>query len=244
METKTAAIIVIGNEILSGKVTDSNANFFIKHLRDCGVAVKLVVTIPDEIPVIADTLRRVSNGNYDVVFTSGGIGPTHDDVTMAGIAEGLGVPLVRNPMFEKMLRDFYKDKVNEHLLKMADIPEGVELIPAPGLFVPVVKLKNVYIFPGDPTLLEKKFIALKEHFRVSPFYLKRLYTWKQEGDIAQLMHDAEAKFSDVSIGSYPLYANKEYNVQITMESKNESQLQQALDYFLQHIPQKDIIKVE
>lgn len=244
MKTTTAALVIIGNELLSGKVTDSNANFFIKHLRECGVAVKIVVTLPDEIPVIAEHIAKVSNGDYDIVFTSGGVGPTHDDVTMEGIAKGLGVPLVRNAYFEKLIRDYYKEKINDHLLKMADVPDGAEMIPAPGLFVPVVKVKNVYILPGDPTLLEKKFLSLKETFRCPSFHLKRIYTWKHEGDIAQLMHDAEKKFPDVAVGSYPLFGNSAYNVQITLESKNEEHLNNALSLFIEHIPEKDIVKVE
>lgn len=243
-KTSTAALIIIGNELLSGKVTDSNANFFVKHLRECGVAVKLSLTLPDEIPVIADYISKVSGAGYDMVFTSGGVGPTHDDVTMEGIAKGLGVKLVRNAHFEKLIRDFYKEKINDHLLKMADIPDGAELIPAPGLFVPVVKVKNVYILPGDPALLEKKFLALKETFRCAPFYLKRLYTWKHEGEIAQLMHDAEKQYPDVAIGSYPLFGNSAYNVQVTLESKNQEHLNSVLLLFLQHIPEKDIVKVE
>lgn len=244
MKTATAALVIIGNELLSGKVTDSNANFFIKHLRECGVAVKIVVTLPDEIPVIAEYIAQASNGSYDYVFTSGGVGPTHDDVTMEGIAKGLGVKLVRNTHFEKLISDFYKEKINDHLLKMADVPEGAEMIPAPGLFVPVVKVKNVYILPGDPALLEKKFLSLKETFRCAPFHLKRIYTWKQEGDIAQLMYDAEKLYPDVAIGSYPLFGNSSYNVQVTLESKNIDHLNKAFSLFLEHIPEKDIVKVE
>ena len=121
----TAGIIIIGNEILSGKVTDTNAPFLTRELRALGVDLKRILTIPDELDEIAEAVREFGP-RYDVVFTSGGVGPTHDDVTMEGIARGLGRPLIRHPMIESRLRDFYKEHVNDARLKMSEVPEGAE----------------------------------------------------------------------------------------------------------------------
>src|SRR5262245_66660028 len=120
-----AAIIVSGNEILSGKVVDTNAPFLTRELRAIGVTLKRILTIPDEVDDIAEAVKEF-RPRYDVVFTSGGVGPTHDDVTMAGIATGLGRPLVRHPAIESRLREFYKEHVTDARLQMSEVPEGPE----------------------------------------------------------------------------------------------------------------------
>jgi molybdenum cofactor synthesis domain-containing protein len=133
-----AAIIVIGNEILSGKVLDTNAPFLTRELRAIGVTLKRILTIPDEVDEIAVAVKEF-RPRYDVVFTSGGVGPTHDDVTMEGIAKGLGRRLVRHPAIETRLREFYKEHVNDARLKMSEVPEGAELLVDGRLGFPTVK---------------------------------------------------------------------------------------------------------
>src|SRR5437870_522164 len=123
MRDKTAAIIVIGNEILSGKVIDTNAVFLTRELRTLGVTLRRVLVIPDEVETIAEAIRMYQRA-VDVIFTSGGVGPTHDDVTMAGIARGLGRRVVRHPLLEQKIREFSGDKINDARLKMAEVPEG------------------------------------------------------------------------------------------------------------------------
>src|SRR5215475_11502923 len=123
MRDKTAAIVVIGNEILSGKVVDTNAAFLTRELRALGVTLRRVLVIPDEVDTIAETISACRQA-YDVIFTSGGVGPTHDDVTMAGIAQGLGRRVIRHPLLEQKIREFSGDRINEARLKMAEAPEG------------------------------------------------------------------------------------------------------------------------
>src|SRR6059058_4492948 len=123
---KTAGIVLIGNEILSGKVVDANAAYLCRELRQLGVDVRRITVIPDEIQLIAATVSEFSR-SFDVVFTSGGVGPTHDDVTVEGVARAFGSPVVRHPTLVALLRDFYKDDLNEARLKMAEVPDGAEL---------------------------------------------------------------------------------------------------------------------
>jgi molybdenum cofactor synthesis domain-containing protein len=117
---RTAGLIVVGNEILSGKVIDSNAPFLARELRTIGVELRRIVTIPDEVEEIAAAVREFRE-RFDVVFTSGGVGPTHDDVTIAGVARGVGRAVVRHPEIDRRLREFFKDKANEARLKMAKV---------------------------------------------------------------------------------------------------------------------------
>src|SRR5437762_7994968 len=167
---RTAGIILIGNEILSGKVVDANASYLCRELRALGVEVRKISVIPDEVELIAFEVGEHSRA-FDVVFTSGGVGPTHDDVTIEGVARGLGVPVVRDPRLVRVLEGFHKGRLNEARLKMAEVPEGAELMAGEELAFPAVLVRNIYVLPGVPEIFRQKFGALRERFRESPFYL-------------------------------------------------------------------------
>src|SRR5881409_2569553 len=161
---RTAGIIVIGNEILSGKVVDTNSPYLTRELRKLGVTVRRILTIPDELDEIAAAVATFHR-TYDVVFTSGGVGPTHDDVTIEGVARGLGVRVVRDPGLQTRLEEAFSGKPNDARLRMADVPEGAELLAPDPLIVPVVAIRNVFVFPGVPEIFRRKFDAIKERFR-------------------------------------------------------------------------------
>src|SRR5262249_18099414 len=172
--SKTAGIIVIGNEILSGKTRDENSPYLVRELRDLGVDVRKISIIPDELAFISDEVRIFSN-SYDHVFTTGGVGPTHDDLTMEAIAGSFGRRIHRHPDLEASIRHFYSLELIDGNLRMADIPEGARLVGGKGMWFPVVAVENVYIFPGVPEILRKKFERIKETFREAPFYLLEVY---------------------------------------------------------------------
>ena len=140
----TAAIVVIGDEILSGKFVEENAAYLIPALRDLGVALRRIEVVPDQLDDIAEAVRRAAE-RHDHVFTSGGVGPTHDDLTMAGIARAFGVEVVRHPELERLLRSFYGAKLEERNLRMAEVPAGAELVAADHPAWPVARFRNVYI---------------------------------------------------------------------------------------------------
>jgi len=224
---RTAAIVVVGNEILSGKVEEKNAAYLSKELLSLGVTLRCIVVVPDEVPVIAEAVKRLAQ-EHPVVFTSGGVGPTHDDVTVEGVATAFKRPLVRNAAMEEALNDVYGGNANEHVLSMADIPEGTEIIMGPGLRVPVLRLENVYIFPGIPELFQNKFEAIRDQFRSEPFFLECVYTQLDESSIAQALEHITKECPDVGVGSYPAWDNPHYRVKVTLESKQEPQVQKAL----------------
>jgi len=238
-----AAIIVIGNEILSGKVVDTNAPFLTRELRAIGVTLKRILTIPDEIDVIADAVREF-RPRYDVVFTSGGVGPTHDDVTMEGVAKGLDRRVVRHPVIEGRLREFYKEHVNDARLKMAEVPEGSELLVDGRLGFPTVKCENFYILPGIPELFEQKFEALRERFSATPYTMRVVYTREGEGSIAEHLNATLAAFPELLLGSYPKLSHPEYTVKLTLESKDPEYVDRALAHLLQLLPAEAIVRTE
>src|SRR4030066_1541149 len=133
--TRTAGIIIIGDEILSGKVQDSNSFYLATELRKLGVSLMRISVIPDNTEVIGNEAMKFS-GQYDFVFTSGGVGPTHDDVTMAGIARGFDVKLAMHAEIKNILTARYKNNLNSVVIKMAEIPEGAEVYFKDGMRFP------------------------------------------------------------------------------------------------------------
>lgn len=226
MSIPTAAILVIGDEILSGKTEDRNARLLIGQLRELGVALQRIVVVPDDVDTVAKMTRELSAG-FDHVFTSGGVGPTHDDVTLVGIAKAFDIPIVRHPSLEARIRSYFGDATDESRLRMADMPEGSELIETAEMRWPVLQCRNVYILPGVPELFEKKFMAIRERFRVSPFSVRVLYTFQDEFDFAAELTAVADAHPLVGIGSYPNYSSDEYRVKLTLESKDRAALETA-----------------
>lgn len=240
---KTAGIIIIGNEILSGKVHDENSFYLACELRSLGVDVRRISVIPDERGVIGTEAAAFSE-KYDYVFTSGGVGPTHDDVTMAGIAEGFGVELVRNDEIHHILRLRYRKPLNDAILKMTEVPQGAEIIFSEGMRFPVVFFRNIFIFPGIPEYLKNKFSMIRERFRSSTFHLKRLYLNSHESSLAAILNMVVAGHADVTFGSYPVLGKPDYRVIITAESRSGESLDRALNELLDRLPGDVVTRIE
>jgi FAD synthetase len=225
----TAGIILIGDEILSGKVRDENAAFLIGELRALGVRLCRVTTIPDVLEDIAATVGELA-GRFDHVFTSGGVGPTHDDLTMAGVARAFGTRVIRHAELEALLRGYYGPRLQERNLRMADVPEGAHFVhgdATPGW--PVVAMGNVYILPGVPELFRKKFASIRERFRERPFHLRQVFTTSEEGHIAHELDRIVAAYAAVQVGSYPTFSSPEYKVKVTIEGKDADAVTAACD---------------
>src|SRR5437762_5085285 len=224
--SKTAGIIVIGNEILSGKMRDENSPYLVRELRDLGVEVRKISVIPDELDFISDEVWKFST-SYDYVFTTGGVGPTHDDLTMDGIGRAFGQRILRHPDLEATLRHYYTEDLVDGNLRMADIPEGARLVGGKGMWFPVVAVENVYIFPGVPEILQRKFERIKESFREAPFHLREVFLKADEGQIAGILHRVLADFPELLLGSYPYFDNPVYSIKLTLESKDAGYLERA-----------------
>jgi molybdenum cofactor synthesis domain-containing protein len=245
----TAGIVIIGDEILSGKFVEENAAYLIGELRQLGVDLRRIVTIPDELDDIAATVRDAS-ARFDHVFTSGGIGPTHDDLTIAGIARGFGTTVVRAPELELRVRAYWGDRLVETNLRLADIPAGAELVygerGAEGrdnVVWPVVAYRNVYILPGVPALFRKKFADIRDRFRVTPATTARVYLDADEGEIANDLDAVVAAFPGVKLGSYPRIHEVEFKVLITLEGRDPVEVAAAFAKLVERLG-KRVVKVE
>src|SRR5580692_6041520 len=190
-----AAILLIGNELLSGKVEDENARYLTRELRALGVTLAR-----DEIAATVRTLYA----RYDHVFTSGGVGPTHDDVTLAAVGAAFGMTIARNAELEGLLRARAGAGLHERDLRMADIPTGARLEygpGGPGSTWPVVVVANVWVLPGVPSIFRRKFETVRELFRAPPIHARAVYSRESEGPIAGALDDVVAAFPTVEVGS-------------------------------------------
>jgi molybdenum cofactor synthesis domain-containing protein len=241
--TRTAGIVLIGNEILSGKVVDANAAYLCRELRQLGVDVRRITVIPDEVDLIAATVGEFSR-TFDVVFTSGGVGPTHDDVTIEGVARAFDTGVVRHPELVRLLDGYYKGDLNEARLKMAEVPNGAELFAAGTLRFPAIVVRNTYVLPGVPEIFRQKFEALKERFRESPFHLCCVFVSVGEGLLADHLNAVLERHPDLLLGSYPEFSNPEYKVKVTLESKDRAYLDRAVEDLLGRLDADCVVKVQ
>jgi molybdopterin-biosynthesis enzyme MoeA-like protein len=169
------------------------------------------------------------------VFTSGGVGPTHDDVTLRAVADAFGMEVVRNPELERLLRAGYGDNLHERDLVMADIPAGARLEYGPGrpggemrAPWPVIAVRNVFVLPGVPSIFRRKFEAMRELFRAGPIHGRALYSRAGEGYIAGALDEAVAAFPEVEIGSYPHPEARDYRVKITIDGRDGARVDEVL----------------
>ncbi len=243
-EHRTAGVIVIGNEILSGKVRDENSPFLASELRRLGVSLRRIDVVPDEIDLIAEATARHSR-SYDFVFTSGGVGPTHDDRTIEGVATAFGQRVVRNALLVDLLKRYYGPRTTEVVLKMADVPEEAEIFYDDGIQLPVVTVRNVTVFPGVPDLLRQEFLSIQNRFATAPFISRRVYLRALESDIAPVLDKVEQAFQQVDLGSYPVFdVDLPYKVMLTFDSKNAAAVDAAIARLLEQLPSDHIQHVE
>jgi len=239
----SAGLLIIGNEILSGKIVDTNSPFLAAELRSLGVDLERILTIPDVIDTIAEDAAAMSKA-FDHVFTSGGIGPTHDDVTMEGVAQAFGREVVLNEGICDRIERAQKAPLNDAMKKMAMLPEGAVVVDAGDLWFPVVVVENVHIFPGIPQLFEKKFLAIRHRFSGVPFKLTRIYVTRYESEIADDLHELLREFPELMLGSYPRIGEPDYRVMLTLESRDDDYLSRATRSLCDRLPQETIHKIE
>ena len=240
----TAAILIIGNEILSAKVRDENGPFLAGELRALGVDLRRIETVPDEIPLIVDALHRcLSSGAH--VFTSGGIGPTHDDVTIAAIAQAYGVPVVHDDRTLRLLEGYYGIKLNAARRRLAEIPQGGRAEFHEGYSFPVLSIDRVTIFPGVPQLLRDGFSRIRERFRQAPIFSSAIYFAIGEGALAEHLDATVARFPAVAIGSYPRFDEGcDHKVKVTFDARAAEEVRAALAFLKARIPATAIVREE
>jgi molybdenum cofactor synthesis domain-containing protein len=243
---RTAAILVIGNEVLSGKVREENASYAIPRLRELGVDLRRIAVVPDEVPAIAAEV--VAGRSYDHLFCSGGIGPTHDDVTVEAVASALGVPVERSQQLEELVRGHHQERhgdgpLPEAALRLARVPRGARLISRADIWYPIIAVGETYLLPGVPMLFRLQFDALADRFRDSPFFLRALYLSAGEVEITARLDAVVARHPGVSIGSYPRFdAEADYRVKLTAESRDQAQVERAFDDLRASMPEGSILR--
>ena len=228
----TAAIIVIGDEILNGRTADKNINWLAKVLYDRGIKLVEARVIGDDETLIIETVKTLSAA-CDMVFTSGGIGPTHDDITTATIAKAFGVPVIRHPEADQRLIDHYKDTdldYNAARQKMADVPEGAVLIDNPVSAAPGYSIDNVFVLPGVPSILQAMVENMGDQLPGGvKAYRLTVQTEVGEGTLASGLAEIEGRFNGISIGSYPWFKPGQYGTAIVVSGLIEADVNAAAE---------------
>ncbi len=221
----TAAVIIIGNEILSGRTRDANLAFFGRRCDELGIRLVEARVIPDNEEVIINTVNECRR-KQDYVFTTGGIGPTHDDITSASIARAFGVGVERNPHAVAAMNKYYPPgKLNDARLKMADVPQGAVLIDNPVSGAPGFRMENVFVFPGVPSITREMFEGITDQLTGGqPILSASIRTNLTEGAIAGDLGRIQNLAPEVSIGSYPYFRDGKPGVNLVVRSTEPDRL--------------------
>lgn len=232
----TAAALAIGNELLSGKVREANLHALAVTLRGLGVRLCRAHLIEDELEGIAHEVRELS-ARYDVLFTSGGIGPTHDDLTVAGVAAAFGVPVEHHPDLLAMLERTYGDRLTEAHLEMARVPRGAELFATSDVHWPTIVVDNVWILPGVPEIFQMKLDVVRTYLRgPAEFASRALFTLLEEAELKPLLDRIVREHPEVEVGSYPKWFEPSYRTKITFDGRDRDAVERAFDALVALLP--------
>jgi molybdopterin-biosynthesis enzyme MoeA-like protein len=235
--TVAAAALVIGNEILSGKVEEANVTPLARTLRGLGILLRRVVVVMDDVDTIAREVRELS-GSHDWLFTSGGVGPTHDDVTVEGVARAFGVGVVSSAPMEAMLRAHYRERCTPGHLRMALVPEGAALETTAEVPWPTIRLRNTWLLPGIPEVFRMKLPVVVARIGGGGlgFVSHAVYVALDEGVLKPTLDMIVADFADVSVGSYPKWQDPSYKTKVTFDGRDEARVLGARDALVALLP--------
>jgi molybdenum cofactor synthesis domain-containing protein len=247
VNTPTAILVVVGNEVLSAKVQDENGPWAARRLRDLGVQLLAIHTVADRMDDIADVVDR-SRRRADWVFTSGGVGPTHDDITVAAVARALGCALRRHEALAEAIRAIHRRhhagaEPPEAALRMADVPEGTRLLGDPSY--PTIAVENVVMLPGPPQFFRFQFDKVAGVLQAAPFRLACVYLGVGEAGVAAILDRVARDHPGVDIGSYPRFDDgADHRVKVTIESKDPASVDAALAALLAALPAGAVVRTE
>jgi molybdenum cofactor synthesis domain-containing protein len=232
---RQAAVVVVGNEVLSGDVTDHNGIWLCRELAAIGVDVGIVMTLPDDELLLAEYLRQVG-ARYRPVFVTGGIGTTLDDVTRQAVARAAGVPLVVRPDVVAHLERLIGRTLTPVLQRLAELPDGCELIPNRIGRAPGFTIGPFVVFPGVPEMLRDMFPLVAGRYRGAPLLRRTLFTSRRESEIATLLEELATRVPGLGIGSYPKGDQERTWVEIVLKSHDESKLEAAASWLAERLP--------
>jgi molybdenum cofactor synthesis domain-containing protein len=237
-------MLVIGNEILTGKIAEANLSVLARSLRRLGVALRRVVMVLDDIETIAREVRELSAA-HDWLFTSGGVGPTHDDVTVEAVANAFGVEVITSVEMKAMLEAHYKERLTEGHLRMALIPEGAVLETTEEIRWPTIRIRNTWVMPGVPEVFQMKIPVIEARVgRADPFVSHAVYTKMDEGDLKPLLDKVVAAFPGVEVGSYPKWSEPAYRTKLTFDGRDDPLVLRARDAFIASLPPNEPQRVD
>jgi molybdenum cofactor synthesis domain-containing protein len=241
-DTPTAAALVIGNEILSGKVEEANVALLARALRRLGVLLRRVVVVMDDVDTIAREVSALAPA-HDWLFTSGGVGPTHDDVTIEAVAQAFGVPVVSSPEMEAMLRAHYGERCTEGHLRMALVPRGAALEVTQEIAWPTIRMGNTWLLPGIPEVFRMKLEVVASHLGralgtggARAFVSHAVYVKMDEGVLKPLLDRVVSEYPDVGVGSYPKWLDPTYKTKLTFDGRDDARVLAARDAFVALLP--------
>ncbi|KAG9275878.1 FAD synthase isoform X1 [Astyanax mexicanus] len=248
----TAAILIIGDEILKGHTMDTNSAFLCRGLRKLGVSVQRITVVPDVREVIAEEVARLSPSVTHLI-TSGGIGPTHDDVTFESVAMAFGEGLHAHPELTGLIQKFFGTvDPNSSTMKLATVPLSAKLNfgtdPRTGkpLRYPLVSVRNVYIFPGIPSLMERAFESLLHLFATSgtTFHTREVFVDADEAAIAPVLSRLQADWGKrVALGSYPDWLSNYHRVRLVLDSDSAEEVEKARAQLAEELPKGSVVQL-
>jgi len=230
----SAAIIVIGDEILKGQIQDANTIFLTKELKSCGVVVKRVLILPDDLIEISTEIKNLCQSNFTYIFTCGGVGPTHDDITFEAVAKAFDEELVLSPEIKRVLEQHFTEDLLKTALKMAMVPKSAMVdYSRIGKGFPEIKMKNLFILPGVPKLLQQTFSPIREDLFKAHAKLKtevlQCFIKSNEFAITDQLNLLVKKYEEsVTFGSYPSWDHNYYETKLTIEATNDKIAQEVL----------------
>ena len=227
----TAAVLVIGDEILSGRTQDKNVAQIATWLDVQGIRLREVRIVPDVEEEIVGALNAI-RARYDYVFTTGGIGPTHDDITVDAVAKALGVPVVEHPEARRILAEYYATRggLNEARLRMARVPEGADLIPNRMSGAPGIAIGNIYLKAGVPQITAQMLDALTGTLEGgAPLLSETIGGWIQESAVADILREVEKAHPKCQIGSYPFFREGRTGANFVIRSTDPDELKSCAD---------------
>ena len=220
-----ASLIIIGNEILSGRTQDKNLSYLANWLNEIGIQLGEVRVIRDEEEIVVETVNYLRS-TYDYVFTTGGIGPTHDDITSLCIAKAFGVELEINTGALGILKEYYKDsELTDARMKMTKMPVGSELIENPVSRAPGFKMDNVFVLAGIPSIMQGMLEGARKHLTGGEVVKsKSIDVFTPESNVADALNGLQNKYTEVEIGSYPFNKENRFGTSVVMRSSDEAKL--------------------
>ena len=241
---RTAAALLIGNELLTGKIQEANLRVLALALRSLGIELRRASMGLDDVETIAEEVRQLSS-SHDVVFTSGGVGPTHDDVTVEAVAKAFGVPVVQSELVATMLRAHFRERCTEGHLRMALVPEGAELVRNSEIPWPCVVMRNVWLLPGVPEAFRAKMPLLSERLEGGrPFVTRSVYTQMDEGELKPLLDRVVETHPSVEVGSYPKWRDPSYKTMLTFDGRDAEAVERAMRDFVDALPKGEPQRIE